>query len=216
MVTAMQRTPFVHPVLAFFGLAAVALLGACESTKPASAETPQTAKETTPAANAPKRAEITDEFTATAEVVAVAPADRLITLRREDGAQFTVRAGEAVRNFDQIAVGDTLRVRYKATFAAERGAPGEKAEPAVAALAAGRAKKGERPGAGVGLGVRVNVKIESIDAARDIVVFSLASGELIAHRIRTAQGREFVAGLKVGDVVQLDYSEVLAVTVEKV
>ena len=50
---------------------------------------------------------------------------------------------------------------------------------------------------------------------RDIVVFSLASGELIAHRLQTPQGREFVEGLKVGNVVQLDYAEAAALSIEK-
>lgn len=43
---------------------------------------------------------------------------------------------------------------------------------------------------------------------------SLASGELIARRIQTPQGREFVSGLKVGDIVQLDYKEAAALSIE--
>ena len=160
------------------------------------------------------KAEISNEYTATAKVVAVTAASRTVTLRREDGAQFDVHAGEGVRNFDQIAVGDVLRVRYKETLAAEKVPESEASKAALAAVA-GRAPAGGKPAAGVGVGVSLHVKIESIDREKDIVTFSLASGELISRRIQTPQGREFVKGLAVGDVVRLDYAESLALSVEK-
>jgi len=180
-------------------------LGACQSGKSGSPPPPPETR----------RAEISNEFSALAEVVAVAPAERRLTLRREDGRSFDLIAGESVRNFAQIAVGDVLRVRYKETLAASLRPTGEKIEPAEGAFMAARAKPGAKPGAGVGMAVSVRVKIESIDLERDIVVFAPASGELIAHRLRTAEGREFVRGLEVGDTVQLDYLEALALTVEE-
>ena len=65
------------------------------------------------------------------------------------------------------------------------------------------------------MAVSLRVKIESIDRTREIVVFSLASGELIARRLQTAEGRELVQELEVGDLVQLDYTETLALGIEK-
>jgi hypothetical protein len=162
----------------------------------------------------PQRAEISNEFTATAQVIAIAPGERIVTLRREDGTHFDVQAGEGVRNFDQIAVGDELRVRFKEVLAAAKLPPGEP-RSGQAALAAARAKPGSKPGAGVGMGVSLQVKIESIDRERGIVVFSLASGELIAHRVQTPEGRDVVKSLAIGDLVQLDYGRALALTVEE-
>jgi hypothetical protein len=162
-----------------------------------------------------RRAEITNEFTALAEVVALAPAERRLTLRREDGTSIVVQAGEGVRNFGEIAVGDALRVRYKETLRASLRPPGESLEPAEAAFLAARAKPGAKPGAGVGVAFSVRVRIESIDRERDIVVFAPASGDLFARRILTPQGREFVDGLEVGDTVQLDYAESLALAIQE-
>jgi hypothetical protein len=65
------------------------------------------------------------------------------------------------------------------------------------------------------MSVSLRVKIESIDRERDIVVFSLSPGELIAHRLETDEGRDFASSLEVGDMVQLDHMEVLALTVEE-
>ena len=192
--------------------AALLALGACrseevrsDSAKPVSGE-PVAAHE---------RAEIANDYTATASVVGIREAERIVTLRREDGTSFEVRCGPAVRNFDQIAVGDTLRVHFKESLVATKLAPGESARPAEAALAGARTPEGAKPGAGVGMAVSLRVKIESIDREHGIVVFSLPSEELIAHRLATDEGREFASSLEVGDIVQLDHMEVLALAVDE-
>lgn len=162
-----------------------------------------------------QRAQISSEFTASAQVTALESSDRKLTLRREDGSMLELQVGAGVRNYDQIAVGDTLLVHYEETLAAEKLPAGTAIGTVEGGFAAGRAKPGAKPGAGAGLAVRLRVRIESIDREREIVVFSLASGELIARRLQTAEGRAFVSGLAVGDLVQLDYTEAIALGVEK-
>jgi hypothetical protein len=93
---------------------------------------------------------------------------------------------------------------------------GESAEPASAVGASVGAEPGATPAGGVGIAITARVKVESLDLAHDIVVFSLASGELSARRLVTDEGREFAKGLTIGDTVQIDYSEVVGVAIEKV
>lgn len=162
-----------------------------------------------------KPAKITSGFTASAQVAAVSREDRRLTLRREDGSEFDLTVDPAVRNFDQIGVGDMLRVRYQETLTATKLPAGSVPGPVQGALAAARAKPGAKPAAGVGYNYSLRVRIESIDREHEIVTFSLASGELGSRKLQTNEGREFAAGLKVGDVVQLDYAEALALGVEK-
>lgn len=166
-------------------------------------------------AKSPEPTELSNVVTATAEVVTVDADARLVTLRREDGILFDVYAGPEVRNFDQIAPGDTLMVRYEERLAASLRPAHEEASPAQGGIIAARAQPGAKPGAGVGMTVSVWVKIESIDLKHDIVVFSLDSGELVAHRLMTDEGREFAKGLKLGDTVRLDYSQALAISIEE-
>jgi len=188
-------------------LASLILLGACKS---------QASDETNAAAPAaPSRASITSEVTATAQVVAVDAGTRMVTLSREDGSTMQVKAGEAVRNFAQIAVGDTLVVKYQERLEASLRPKGEPAQPASAVAAAARAEPGAKPGGGVGVGISVRVRVEALDLEHDIVTFSHSSGELVSRRLVTPEGREFAKGLKVGDTVQLDYSETLALSIEK-
>lgn len=163
----------------------------------------------------PTSVELSNEITATAEVTAVERTTRTVTLKREDGALFNLEVGQAARNFDQIAVGDTVRVRYRVSLAASIRPAGETAQAAQAVAGAARTEAGAKPGGGVGVAASARVKVESIDLARDIVTLSLASGELVSHRLATPEGRAFAKGLKVGDIVQIDYAEALALSVEE-
>ena len=163
----------------------------------------------------PQPAEISNEVTATADVVAVSTPSRTVTLRREDGAQLDVVCGDEVRNFSQIKVGDKLRVAYRETLAASMSSA-EEFNLAQGEVVAGRAKEGERPGAGVGARISIRVRVESIDRDRGIVTYALPTGEMSARKVQTPEGREFIKNLKVGDIVKLDYTQVLALSVEKV
>jgi len=164
----------------------------------------------------PTHAQLFNEVNATVHVVALDKATRLVTLREEDGRMVEIRAGDELRNFDQIVVGDALKVHYRQSLAATLLPPGSDPNQSQGGLVAARAEPGAKPGGSVGAHVSVRVKIISVDAAREVVVFSMSSGELVAHQIATPEGREFIKGLKVGDVVQLDYSEALALSIEPV
>jgi len=166
----------------------------------------------TPAA---KPVEITNDVTATAQVTAVDPDTRQVTLRRDDGSLVQVTASNDVRNFEQIVTGDILRVRYKEVLRASLSPPGASDKPTSDVMTA-RRPEGAKPGAAAAATTSVPVRIESIDREHDIVVFSLPSGELISHRIATPEGRQFVQGLKVGDRVQLDIEKAFAVAIDKV
>ena len=227
---------FAARVPAYFAVGLLVTLGACRSSETAnsaptkeptpaketaSAKAPAPTKETAPAKDPaaaksePKQAELTSQVAETAEVTAIDPATRSITVRGDDGTIVRIKAGEAVRNYDQIAIGDKLRVVYRDSLRVTLLPAGESATPVQAAAVAGRAEAGAKPGAGVGLMITARVKIESIDREHEIVVFSLASGALLARRVVTDEGRGFVKELKVGDTVQLEYAEALAVSIDK-
>lgn len=188
-------------------LGASLLLGACQ------------AKEAAPPAAAPvtlTHATISNEVAGTCVVAAVNAKTRVVTLRRGDGELVEVKCGEEVKNFAHIAAGDTLRVQFTETLEAKLLTAGESAQPAAGVAATTSAEPGATPAGAAVVAISAIVKVESVDLAHDIVVFSLASGELTARRLATPEGKEFAKGLKVGDAVQLDYAQVLAVALEKV
>lgn len=63
-------------------------------------------------ATAPGKAAFEDVVTATARVTAIDTADRVVTLQGPLGNTLNVKAGEGVKNFEQIEVGDDLVVTY--------------------------------------------------------------------------------------------------------
>jgi hypothetical protein len=164
----------------------------------------------------PPRVELSNEYTATVSVVSVDKEHRVLTLRREDGSLFAVNVGPDARNFDKIAAGNNVRVRYRESLAAELRPKSEGSKPVEAAIGAARAKAGARPAGAVGMAISARVKIEALDLAHDIVVFSLPSGELSAHRLKTAEGRAFAKGLAIGDMVQLDCDVAVALSVDEI
>jgi len=185
-------------------------LGACKSSGSSA-----TSKSTSSSAH-PGHAQISNEIVATAKVTAIDAATRTVTLKREDGTPLRIQCGTGVRNFDKIGVGDTLKVKYKETLSATRLAPGDPGTQAGIAAAAGRAEKGAQPAAGVGVAATVCATIRSVDLEQQVVLFTLPSGEKVARHVTTPEGREFIKGLKPGDNVQLDYTEVIALSVDKV
>lgn len=194
------------------------LLAGCSgtTTTTGTASTTTANPPTTTARTTPTPVELTNEITSTSQVIGVDKVGRLVTLRREDGSLFQVLAGVEVRNFDQIAAGDTLRVRFKEKLKASLRPANDSGPEVSGGAVSTRAAPGTTPAAGAGYGVAVKVKIESIDRDANIVVFSLPSGELVSHRIATPEGKKFVEGLKIGDKVQLEYSQALALAIEKV
>jgi len=205
-----MSTPYHSSSSRAFGVlfvgAVVAMLG-CKSTDKSGG-----AAATAPAAKT--SAQISNEMTSTSQVTAVDKANRRVTIRREDGTQLQLQVGPAARNFEQVNVGDKLRVHYRESILVTKLPPGTTTAPAVAAVGAGRTAAGEKPGGGAAAAISLRVRIESLDLPHDIVVFALASGELLTHRLVSAEGREFAEGLKVGDVVQLDYDEAVALSVD--
>ena len=54
---------------------------------------------------------------ASGTVTAIDPKARLVTLQTEGGQTFEVLAGDEVKNFDEIAVGDVVKATYTESFA---------------------------------------------------------------------------------------------------
>ncbi len=164
---------------------------------------------------APTQAEISQEIVLKATVRAVNAQTREITLERQDGTKVVIVAGPAVRNFAQIAVGDTVKARYRESLSAQRLRPDEVGPERTVGMTVGVAEAGSKPGVSVGADAAVTVTVESVDTKAHIVVFTGPTGELRSVRAQRDEGRRFISGLKPGDRVKLVYTETVALTVEE-
>lgn len=148
----------------------------------------------------------------TATVAAIDPKTRTVTLNTEDGREMKVQAGEEVRNFDQIEVGDRVTATYFEAIAAEVTEAPPGAEPTI--ITTKRTPIGGRPQGAVGLVYTAVVTIDSVDPETHTVKFTGPQGSDEVSVLRPEM-QEFVAGLKAGDRVELTYGEALAIELNK-
>ncbi len=149
--------------------------------------------------------------TVTATVEKIDLKKRLVTLKGPDGKSVTVEVDERVKNLPQVKKGDQVTVSYYESAAYEVKKPGEAQPGVVVAGALGTAKPGEMP-AGVGAHtVTVTSTIEAIDKSVPSVTLKGPDGDLVTVRVRYP---EKLAHVKVGDLVEITYTQALAIAVE--
>jgi len=165
-------------------------------------------------AQQPKPVTVSDSVEATATVESIDAATRLVRLRGADGRSWAVQAGPDVRNFAQVKVGDLVKVRYTEAIAAEVVKPGTGVASAAASTTLQRAEVGARPGATGTMALKGVVKVAALDTVNNTVDVSVSDGTVRRIRVVDPKAQEFIRGLRVGDEVQLTFSEALALSVE--
>jgi hypothetical protein len=136
---------------------------------------------------------------------------RKVTLVTPDGTKTTVKCGQEVINFDQIRVGDQLKVMVAeelVVYMAVEGAPPSDGGVAVVALA----PKGARPGGMVAETRQVTAKVKAIDLKKHKATLQFPDGST-----RTVAVRKDVdlTQRKVGEQVVFLVTEMLAISIEK-
>jgi len=150
-----------------------------------------------------------DTVTLTAKVEAVDQAKRLVTLRGPEGRVVKAKVDPAVKNLPQVKVGDTVTAVYRESIAIEvirGGAPGASAE-----VVGARAAPGQKPAGLVAERVRITAKIRAIDTAKSRIELQEPNGQVQSLAV---QNPSVLRDLKVGDDVQVVYTEALAMAVE--
>jgi hypothetical protein len=165
-------------------------------------------------AQQPKPVTVSDSVEATATVESIDAATRMVRLRGTDGRSWAVQAGPDVRNLAQVKVGDLVKVRYTEAVAAEVVKPGTGVTSTGATSTLQRAEVGARPGATGTVSLKGVVKVAALDTVNNTVDISASDGTVRRIRVVDPKAQEFIRGLRVGDEVQLTFSEALAISVE--
>ena len=146
-----------------------------------------------------------------AKVIEIDHVKRVATLEDEKGETFTAKAGPKAVNFDQVNVGDTVRVALTeelVVFVDEDGV-----EPSSSMSAAAKtAEKGEKPGGIMAQTRQVTGTVTEIDQQNRKVTLDFGDGRKRAFPVREDID---LAKQKVGDKVVFSYTETIAVSVEK-
>lgn len=163
-------------------------------------------------ATVPKPLEISEVEELQATVVAVDADARTLVLRGPEGNEMGLKVGTNVRNLSQVRVGDILRVSYYTGFLFSIAEPGSAGTDA--AVIAGREELGERPGAVVGTTIRETVEILSIASDGTSVSFRGSDGVIQSIDVPRKEGQAFARKLQQGDLVDIQYTEAVAINVQ--
>jgi hypothetical protein len=135
---------------------------------------------------------------------------RQVTIRRPDGSRTSFRVDDRVKNLDQVQRGDVIVAEVYESLAYRLLEPGEGETGVAVAGAAGTAEQGQKPAvAGVAV-TTVTAKVTAVDKKASTVTLQGPDGEPDEVKVRDPRRLEAV---EVGDLVELTYTEALAISV---
>jgi hypothetical protein len=152
------------------------------------------------------RGSSTESVTATVEAVDLAK--RMLTVKGPDGKVVSFRVSDAVKRLPEVKVGDKITATYTETVSFKVLAAG--APAAAAGGAAVAAGTGAKPSGTAMAATTVTVVITAIDKAAESVTIKSPDGKSHTIKVQEPKNLELV---KVGDSIQVTYTEALAVDV---
>ena len=147
----------------------------------------------------------------TATVDAIHAETRTVTLKTKDGQVKSVKCGPEVKNFAQIAKGDTVNIDYTEYVSIAVGGPG--AVPTRAdSTEVSRAALGEKPAGTITTTTDVVGKVKAIDyTARTVTL----EGPNKTVTVKVDAAAVNFDKVKAGDTVYMQYVQEMAVAVTK-
>jgi Cu/Ag efflux protein CusF len=148
--------------------------------------------------------------TVTATVEAIDQKTREVTLKGQDGKLVSFVAGPEVKNLAQVQKGDVVTIGHIAAVAAKLQKTENKTRSRVVTPFEKRAEAGQKPAGVVGVDVKVVASVEAVDAKAGKV--TLRGPE---HTVALKVDPALLKNVKVGDMVEAEFVEAIAVKVEK-
>jgi hypothetical protein len=188
----------------------IALLAAAALSGPVAAQQPGAAGGAV-VTSEPGKATVARAAEISAQVVGIDKTTRTVTLKGPRGNVVDVVAGDEVRNFDQIRLGDRVFVRYFEALTLELMKTKAGVRESAEREGAARAQPGERPAVAGARQVTVLADVIGVDAKKKTITLRGPKGNVVALDVQNPEQFKVV---KKGDQVEATYTEALAVSVE--
>jgi hypothetical protein len=161
------------------------------------------------------RAQVTKTITGTTEtltasVEAIERASREVTLKKPDGTYATIRVPADIKRFDTLKVGDKITARYYENVVLNLQPPG--AKPVDKDSTAATRASGDRAAGTVATQRTITATITKIDPNVPSISFSGPNGWTYSSRVQDTQA---LAKVKVGDKVDITWTEALLISLEE-
>jgi len=153
-----------------------------------------------------------NSVSATATIMAIDSTLRVLTLKNEKGEEDSFAVGPAVTRFNELKVGDKVKMTYYESLVFQVLKPGETSTAANEKAAFTRAT-GALPGGTVATQMKKTVTVKSIDPVVPSITVTTEDGRTVTRKIEDKKNLEKV---KVGDRIDITYTEALLVNIERV
>lgn len=159
----------------------------------------------------PGKASIVEAAKMSAQVVGIDKATRTVTLKGPKGNVVDVVAGDEVKNFDQIKLGDFVVARFVQALTLELRKTSTGIRQKSEIEDAARAKPGERPAGVAARQVTVIADVIGVDPKKSTITLKGPRGNVVTLNVQNPDQFKVV---KKGDQVEATYTEALALSVE--
>ena len=147
--------------------------------------------------------------TATATIQAIDSTARTVTLKNEKGEEDTFSVGPDVKRFNELKVGDKIRMTYYESLVFQLRKPGAPTNAASDALAAGRTKA--VPGGAVATQQTRTVTVKAVDPSVPSITVVTQDGRTVTRKI---EDKKNIEGVKAGDKIDITYTQAVLVNAE--
>ena len=182
----------------------------CSAALPAAAQKPDI-KGGAVVASEPGKAAAVRAIEISAQVVSINKGSRTLSLKGPQGNVVDVVAGDEVKNFAQIKVGDLVVVRAVQALSLELQKTKSGASGISEQTVAARAKPGARPAAGAGREITAIAQVTAVDPKAKTITLKGPRGNEVTLDVQNPDQFKVV---KVGDEVLVNYTEAVAISVE--
>ena len=164
------------------------------------------------AGGGPVKGEISEAVEMQATVTAIDQKTRMVTLKAPEGNETTIHVDKRARNLAQVKVGDVVKLAYvqQVAWQVRKSGGGAPSGDVQTESAAARAQPGEKPAGAVGQRITFAASIEAIDLAKGTVTLKGPEGNSQTIKARDPANLKKV---KVGDVVDITYTEAVGIKV---
>ena len=147
----------------------------------------------------------------TATIEAIDQTNRLVTLKGPKGNLAEVYVGPEFKRFNELKVGDQVKATYYESLAVSVRKPGDPAP--AGGVKESTTPRASGPGGTVAQQITVSVTIMAMDPAVPSVTVKGPKGNVMSLRVQDPKRLE---GIKVGDTVDVTYTQALLLTADPV
>jgi hypothetical protein len=148
--------------------------------------------------------------TETGTIEAIEASSRTLTLKKPDGTFVTTVAGPDIKRLEELKLGDTVNIRYYENVVVRVKQPGE--SDVVSSAKGTTGSEQVLPGGTRAKQVTITATITAIDPTAPSITFTGPNGWKYSSKV---QDTEALAKVKVGDKVDIVWTEATLVSVER-